>query len=347
MRRMTSTNRLAVLILLAGLAPPIIPGSASAAEDGAPAPAAVVLQPVVDVGKVPVGEELEARFEIRNDGSAPLEITQVRPACGCTVAEYDEVIAPGETGIVRATVDTTSILGPNAKGVTVFTNDAGNPRIQLTVKSDVRPFLSVDPGYARFTSFVRHERDQTASQLLSAPDFQDLEVVGVESPQPWIEVEFREAGEDERTDEAAGRQWRIDVTLAEDAPMGPVADHVLVRTNHPDQETVEIPVSGFVRPVVAVTPSDVDFGRVDPAEEQQWGILVKNFGSAPLRIEGVRSEVAGIRVEVEPIEEGQQYKLVFIPTRDLVEGAFDGTVELVTNLPQQPTISVEVRGERI
>lgn len=344
MRRTKGKSNLALLTLLAGLAP-IIPGFAAAAEDGAPA--AVVLEPVVDAGQVPVGEEVGASFEIRNDGTAPLEITQVRPACGCTVAEYDEVIPPGGTGRIRAMVDTTSILGPNAKGVTVFTNDAANPRIQLTIKSDVRPFLSVEPGYARFTSFVRHERDQTASQLLSASDFDGLEVLGVESPQAWIEVDYREAEGDERTDEAAGRQWLIDVTLTRDAPVGPVADQVLVRTNHPVQDTVEIPVSGFVRPVVAVTPSDLDFGRVDPEEEQQWGILVRNFGSAPLQIEGVRSDVAGLQIQVEPIEEGQRYKLLFTPTPDLGEGRFDGTVEVVTNLPQQATVTVEVRGERI
>lgn len=346
MRRMTTRIRPAVLTLLLGLAPGIIPAPAPAAEEGAPA--AVVVQPVVDAGEVPVGEELEASFEIRNDGSAPLEITQVRPACGCTVAEYDAVIEPGTAGLVRAKVDTRSILGPNAKAVTVFTNDARNPRIQLTIKSDVRPFLSVEPGYARFTSFVRHEGEQTASQLLSAPDFETLEVLGAESPQPWIEVEYREATDDERTAEADGRQWRIDVTLTRDAPVGPVADRVLVRTNHPKQETVEIPVSAFVRPVVSVTPSNVDFGRVDPDEqEQQWGILVRNFGSAPLQIEGVRSDVAGLRIEVEPIEEGQRYKLVFTPTPELAEGSFDGTVELVTNLPSQPTISVDVKGERL
>ncbi|MFP3939066.1 MAG: DUF1573 domain-containing protein [Thermoanaerobaculia bacterium] len=344
MRRTKAKLNLAVLTLLAGLAP-IIPGSASVAEGGAPA--AVVVEPVVDAGEVPVGEEVETTFEIRNDGTAPLEITRVQPACGCTVADYDEVIAPGETGLVRATLDTTSILGPNAKAVTVFTNDAASPRIQLTIKSDVRPFLSVEPGYARFTSFVRNEGGQTASQLLSAPDFEDLEVLGVESPEPWIDVEYREASDDEGTAEATGRQWRIDVTLTRDAPVGPVADQILVRTNHPEQETVEIPVSAFVRPVVAVTPSGVDFGRIDPEEEQQWGILVRNFGSAPLRIEGVRSDVTGLRIDVEPIEEGERYKLVFTPTVELGEGSFDGTVEVVTNLPSQPTISVDVKGERI
>ncbi len=302
---------------------------------------------MVDAGKVPVGEPVEVEFTLENRGTAPLEVTQVRPACGCTVAEYDETIAPGATGTVRAVLDTTSLVGPNAKAVTVYTNDPANPRIQLTIKSNPQPFLTVEPGYARFTSFVHDEEDQTQQQLLWTDDFEALEVTGVETPAEWVEASFRPATAAERSEEGTGAQWRIEVTLAKEAPVGPVADQVVVRTNHPRQKSIAIPVSGFVRPMVAVTPPDVDFGKVDPAEEQQWGILVRNFGSAPLAIEGVRSTVPGIEVEVEPLEEGQRYKLVFTPTPALARGPFDGRVELRTNLAEQRTITVGVRGERM
>jgi hypothetical protein len=340
---MRRVAHLAILtLLLAAL--PTVPAAVRAAEDG---PTAVVAEPIFDAGQVPVGEPVEAEFTIENQGTAPLEITRVQPACGCTVAEYDETIAPGASGRVAAVVDTTSIVGPNAKAITIYTNDPENPRIQLTVKSDVRPFLTLDPGYARFTSFVHDDRDQTNPQVLWTSDFEALEITGVESPQPWIEVAYRPAGETERVAGGTGKQWRIDVTLAAEAPVGPVAEHVRVRTNHPEQKVVEIPVSGFVRPMVAVTPPDVNFGKVDPSEEQQWGILVRNFGSAPLEIGDVSSTVPGIQVDVEPLEAGQQYKLVFTPTADMAKGPFDGRVELKTNLPQQPTITVSLRGERI
>ncbi|HSL83003.1 MAG TPA: hypothetical protein VLF66_09510, partial [Thermoanaerobaculia bacterium] len=222
-----------------------------------------------------------------------------------------------------------------------------NPRIQLTVKSDVRPFLTVEPGYARFTSFVHEDQDETQSQVLWASDFEALEVTGVESPQPWIEVAYRPASEAELAAQGTGKQWRIDVTLVAEAPVGPVAEHVRVRTNHPHQKAIEIPVSGFVRPIVAVTPPDVNFGKVDPSHEQQWGILVRNFSSSPLEIEDVSSTVPGIQVKVEPLQAGQQYKLVFTPTAEMAAGPFDGRVELKTNLPQQPTITVALRGERL
>jgi hypothetical protein len=329
----------AILTLLLATAP-VLP--AIAADGG---PLAAIAEPVLDKGEVPVGETIEAVFEIANQGDQPLEITEVRPSCGCTVAEFDEVIQPGGTGKVTARVDTTSIIGPNAKSVTVFTNDPENPRIQLTVKSEVKPFLGMNPGYARFTSFVHEDRDQTSTQLLAAPGFRGLEILGVDSPQPFIQVSYREARDAERDETMPGKQWRIDVTLSKEAPVGPVADHVLIHTNHPKQKRIEIPVSGFVRPMVAVTPPAVNFGKVDTSEAQQWGILVRNFGSTPLEIQDVASSVSGLDVEVESIEEGQQYKLVFTPTAAMTKGPFHGSVELKTNLPQQPMVTVKLTGE--
>ncbi len=329
----------AILTLLLAAAP-MLPAFAA---DGQPV--AVIAEPIFDAGEVPVGEQVDVTFEIGNDGDAPLRITQVRPACGCTVVEYDEVIEPGETGKIQASLDTTSIVGPNTKAITVITDDPVTPRIQLTIQSDVKPFLAVNPGYARFTTFVREDRDQTQSQLLFAPDFEDLEITDVQSPASHVKVSYREARDTERNDELAGKQYRIDVTLAKEAPIGPVADHVLVRTNHPKQSVVEIPVSGFVRPMVAVTPPAVNFGQVDPAESQEWGILVRNFGSAPLVIRDVESSVEGMDVKVESLRDGEQYRLVFTPTAGMPKGPFAGTAEIRTNLPQQPSVSVDLSGE--
>lgn len=336
---MRRVPHVAILTLL--LAAVAIPPAAAA--DGKPA--AAVAEPVIDAGEVPLGEPIEAVFEIENQGDAPLEITEVRPACGCTVADFDRVIEPGATGRVHATVDTTSVVGANAKAITVFTNDPDNPRLQLTIHSDVKPFLALRPGYARFTTFVHGESDQTSSQLLWASDLDQLEIAGVESPEPWVEVSYREARESERVPEATGKQWRIDVTLTRAAPVGPVADHVVVRTNHAKQKTIEVPISGFVRPMVGVTPPEVDFGKIDPSESQEWGVLVRNFGSAPLRIEGFESSVEGLDVKVESMNDGEQYRLVLEPTRGMAKGRFAGRIELRTNLPQQPMLTVDLSGE--
>lgn len=328
-------------VLVAAVAsPPVL-----RAETTGSGPSAVVAEPVIDAGELPVGEPAEAEFLIENQGDEPLEILRVQPACGCTVAEYDETIAPGETGRVRAVVDTTSEIGPNSKLVTVVTNDPDNPQIRLTIESDVKAFVALQPGYARFASFVQSDRDQSIPQILWTDSFEELEITGVESSEPWLEVTYREATEAERVVAGAGKQWRVDVTLAKTAPIGPVAERALLRTNHPQQKVVEIPVSGFVRPIVAVLPPDLDLGRIDTADPKQHGVLVRNFGSTPLEVELAESTVGGVDVSVETLEVGQQFRLVLTPTIDMAKGPFSGRVELRTNLPQQPILVVNLEGE--
>ena len=52
-----------------------------------------------DFGAGWVGPPLKHSFKITNGGDAPLEITRVKPACGCTIAgDYPKTLAPGATG---------------------------------------------------------------------------------------------------------------------------------------------------------------------------------------------------------------------------------------------------------
>ena len=105
MKRYPATAILTLCALLAATAtlwgaavpanPPAISAAsaASAAPAAAAAPKAVVAEPVVDVGTVPKGDSINHDFVVKNEGAGPLEITQVQPSCGCTVASFDKTIA--------------------------------------------------------------------------------------------------------------------------------------------------------------------------------------------------------------------------------------------------------------
>ncbi|HBL30687.1 MAG TPA: hypothetical protein DD490_27950, partial [Acidobacteria bacterium] len=112
------------------------------------APKAVVAEPIKDLGVQPKGDKLTHDFVIRNEGTAPLQITDVHAQCGCTVVDYTKTIAPGESGKVHAEVDTATFNGPIAKSVTVFTNDPEKAQIELTVRAVVEPQIQARPGYA-------------------------------------------------------------------------------------------------------------------------------------------------------------------------------------------------------
>ncbi len=306
-------------------------------------PRAEVAEAVFDVGSVARGEAVEHAFEIANAGDTPLELVEVKPTCGCTVAEFDRTIAPGRTGRVHAVVDTARFRGPIAKSVRVFTNDAATPEIELVIKADVRALIEVDPGYARFIT-VLGETPEPSRQLLWAETETDFEVLEVRSPYPFLAASFRPAREDERRSGREGRQWVVELALAPGAPLGPLADYVDVRTSDARLPEIQIPVSGFVRPVVSVVPAAADFGRKDLAEPQQAVLELTHLGEGSLDLGAVASSLPGVVAALEPLQAGKRFRLVVTLQPGMAKGPFSGKLTIPTSSRAQPQVEIDVRG---
>jgi hypothetical protein len=340
-------NQRAVILALCAIF--LACAAAFAAAPAAPAqasqPKAVAVEPIKDAGSVAKGDKLTQDFEIRNDGSAVLQITDIRAACGCTVASYDHSVAPGKVGTVHVVVDTATLNGPVAKGVTVFTNDAANPQIELTVRAKVEPYIAVKPGFARYTIVRGEAKEGTIVQTLFAPDGAPMDIVKVDSPWPYLEVSFRKAQEGERLPDVKVEQWRVETKLSSESPVGPLAGYVTVHTNHPKQKVVEIPVSGFVRPVMAVTPAKADFGKIDVVKEPLLRTLdVKNFATEPIKVIGVETSGQGIEAKVEPLEEGREYAVKLTMNSNMAKGPFHAKLTIHTDSPKSPVLEVELSG---
>jgi mono/diheme cytochrome c family protein len=75
-------------------------------------------------------------FTVTNASSQPVTIDQLRPTCGCTVAEMPSspwVIAPGATESFAGTIDFRGKEGTVTKSIFV-NSSAGTQRLELTVK---------------------------------------------------------------------------------------------------------------------------------------------------------------------------------------------------------------------
>ncbi|WP_395043039.1 DUF1573 domain-containing protein [Flavobacterium sp.] len=91
---------------------------------------------VVEVGEIPQGTPKAIQFEFKNTSDKAVIITNVKPACGCTAADYTkEPIAPGKTGFVKATYNAAA-AGSFTKTVTVTTSAEETPKV-LTFKGTV------------------------------------------------------------------------------------------------------------------------------------------------------------------------------------------------------------------
>jgi len=93
-------------------------------------------------GDVKDGESVQHTYSFKNTGEAPISIANVVAQCGCTTPEYTyEVVAPGETGKVTATFNSSNRGGPggilNEKSITVTFENSKTAEVVLKFKANV------------------------------------------------------------------------------------------------------------------------------------------------------------------------------------------------------------------
>jgi hypothetical protein len=311
----------------------------------AQSPAGAPREVAVDLGTVAVGTPTEATCGFTNPGDGPLKLTPARVPRGLTVASHDATVAPGARGVVRLVLDTFQPDGPVTLTATFATNRAEDALLACTVTARIRHHLAVTPPTSRF-NFVRFSREGATTHLLTTSDGRDVDVVGVESPYPWLHVSWQPATPEQRVPEVAGRQWLVTITIARDAAVGPIAGHVVVRTTHPDQPAAWIPVSGFVRPVFAVTPPTLELGTVVPSDLLLRRVQVQGFAEPPVQVTGAAIDVTGLEAVLRETEPGRRWIVEVRAGETLAAGAFTGRLVLKTTSADVPEVVVPVSGER-
>src|SRR5262245_40551071 len=75
---------------------------------------------VHDFGSVPRGAQLFHRFKITNIYAVPMEITNLKPSCGCGTAKATKTtLEKRESGFIEVTLDTTRFTGPKTVTISV------------------------------------------------------------------------------------------------------------------------------------------------------------------------------------------------------------------------------------
>jgi hypothetical protein len=320
----------------------LVSAPVAAADTAASAPKAVAVETSHDFGKVTPSEVLHHTFEIRNEGSTPLDIVKVETDCKCTATDYDAQVPPGGVGKVNAAVDTRVLNGVVQGVLRVRTNDPENPVLQLKTLIDVEPVLGAKPGYARW-NMVQGEKEGTISQTIWSIDGADFHVLRVEAP-PGLRISFRPARADELKPEAKGAQWRVEATVDSWAPVGPIVGYLEVTTDHPAQHGMRIPISGFVRPVIHVTPAAGDFGDITLDKERKAVFFLQNFATEKIAIVKAVTTVKGTQLKVVPVEDGRSYNLELILPAAMPMGAFKGALRIETDNKKAPLVEIPVSG---
>ena len=98
-----------------------------------------------DFGLVNEGTALKHVFRVRNGGTAPLVLSEVRTSCGCTAATLGiTTLPPGGSGPLEVTMDTHGVHGKGKRSITVSANDPRQPTSTLEIAYEVERLLGLD-----------------------------------------------------------------------------------------------------------------------------------------------------------------------------------------------------------
>lgn len=321
------------------------------ASETAKAPRLTLVEPLKDFGTVPKGEKIDWSFEVKNTGSADLEILSAKPTCGCTVADFDKVIKPGATGKVSAHVDTTNFAGPISKAVTLETNDPNTPTAQVTIAAVVKPYVEAYPaGFVRYNMLQGDVEKQSVT--IYTEESEPFEILKAESTQDWIKADVKKLEGSDLVPSIGfkgANQYRVDITVGGDeARIGPIAEKIHLVTNSKHQPDYFVNISGVIRPSYRVDPSGVNFGEVAPTDSAATRTITvrSNNLKAPqsFSVTKVESGVAGVTAAVAPSDRPGEYAVTLAIAKEAKPGVLDGNVTVYTNDKAKPTVVIPVKG---
>jgi Protein of unknown function (DUF1573) len=282
---------------------------------------------------------------VRNNGDSDLIISDARPSCGCTVASFDKVIKPGGEGKVISSVDTKSFSGPISKSILLVSNDPDRPQMNLFIKANVKPFVDVLPQpFARFSVI---KGDSGTQDMILLSEEKGFKPSIEEASQPYVKAEISPAGDKDKIPGRAGDQYKLHLTVTPDAPDGLLNAPIRIATGISQQPTLEIPVSGIVRPRVSVTPVMVNFGNFTAGKDPITRniVVTNNKPGVPVKVTKAVVSVPGFVTDVVPTQEGVSYTVVVKASDRVKKGTLSGTVKLFTSDKEKSVIELPLRGE--
>lgn len=303
-----------------------------AAPDG-PQPKIQFDQPKYDFGEAWSGSKVDHTFEVRNTGPGVLQITKVKPACGCTLAgAYDKEIQPGAVGKIPLSINTARMKNKITKTITVESNDTTNDKFVLTVEGNVKDRFDIQPESAG--AFGRIRPDEVLERKLTLTS---------NMPEPvklTLAAEKEGVFTAELVEKEPGKLYEL--TLHAKPPYAEKINRGVLKLNTslPDNQTVDVQLSAFVPPEVEITPPELIISKAQ-TEASQQSIRVTFNGSNERKITKATVDFPNVTTEVKEIAPSHYDILLGLPANYMPPVA-SHTLKLTTDDPKNPEVAIKI-----
>ena len=289
------------------------------------APEITCEETIYNFGEAEASETIEHTFVIKNEGNAVLEISRVRPACGCTVAELSEkLVAVGKQAEISTRLSLKGRRGHQRKSITVECNDPQNSRFMLYLEGDVNRALDINPDRLFFGQIS--PETQASKTITLTSKSKPIEITKVSSSAEQFDPTLEVVEE--------GKSYTIHVATKPPLGEGHINGYIRISRGN-GQPDINIPVSAVVSGPLAVAPREITLRTQNDAVTRY--IVVRPGSIKEFDIQGLDLPDPDMEANITTVGPGYRIELSnIVPSHDL-----DGkTVRIRTNIPEKPEIII-------
>ena len=253
-------------------------------------------------GKANAGELVRHDFIFTNTGNAVLEITEVRPGCGCTTAgAWDKSVEPGKTGSIPLQFNSSGFSGTVTKSATVTCNDPKAPSHTLQITGAVWKPIEVTPAMA---SFIYQSDDQTNEtkvlRILNHTD-EPITLSDVKCANPSFQTELKTV--------TPGKEFELHITAVPPFTKASAFASISIKTSSLKTPTLNMSAYVQVQQQVMLMPEQIVLPPGPLTNVVNLTINVKNNASNALALSDVRLDLPGAKVVVQEMQPGRLFAL--------------------------------------
>ena len=313
------------------------------------------------------GGKVTGKFVFTNVGNEPLELTNVRPGCGCTAANYTKgQIAPGEKGYIEATYNPYNRPGNFNKNIRVTTNepqfleDSKAAPHMIFIKGEVikRPPTEFErAGYTKTAGMARFFEPNVSHNLLNTQSVLDTFKVRnfwtkpvnyrFDSNNGYVTEQYRSFGSDLMPGEEGFIVIKYDASKR--AAFGQMKDAITYITNDSIESKKQLHYAVNIKedfskltpkqlkkaPISVYSETQLDLGQIQKNSTMEKELVVTNTGKNPLIIRKVESSSSSFKAHpsMTEIPSGASATIKVVYKSSNRPGVQNATIEVITNDP--------------
>ena len=289
-------------------------------------------EPSYNFGEMDSSRDVEHTFILKNEGDLSLEIRQVRPSCGCTVANISQnTIPPGGQAEVTTRLSLRGRQGAQHKTITVESNDPKQPTLILSLEGTAVEEIRVQPNQV-FFGRITTDSAVTGTVEITIQSTNRVNVTRTSSNTSNLTAATESTPD--------GKVIRVLIGTQPPLPRGTLRGNVHIETDHPKYPSMDIAVSAFVVGDITFAPEELPVLETVGQPASRY-ILVRSETGKQFTLVSVDVPFPSMTYNIKPADAGgYQVELGNIPVTRDVDGK---SVHIRTDLPGAADIVIPLR----